>query len=184
MANRAEEIMDVAYRLLVEKGYHNFSYADIADEIGIRKASIHYHFATKDELVLRVVQRYRRGIHGQIAQLQAGDLSARAQFQLYLDFWQQALGVNTSDVCLCMHLGSEVPTLSAPIQAEVQGHFAELTAWVRDLLQASHVDARALDAEADAMVAAVHGAMLSARTFRDASYFSAISQQVLARLAA
>lgn len=185
MANRAEEILDSAYQLIVEKGYHGFSYADIADEIGIRKASIHYHFPTKDALVLAVVQRYRRGIHAQISQVKAGKLPPRDQLQAYLDFWEHSLGLNTNDVCLCMHLGSEVPTLPETVQKEVRDHFEELTEWITTLLESSDTsEDEDMRQEANAMVATIHGAMLSARTFHDVAYFTSISQQVLAHLAA
>ena len=43
-------ILDVAERLVQTRGFNGFSYADIAAEVGITKASLHYHFATKAEL--------------------------------------------------------------------------------------------------------------------------------------
>ncbi|MEM6867960.1 MAG: TetR/AcrR family transcriptional regulator [Cyanobacteria bacterium P01_C01_bin.121] len=40
------------------RGYSAFSYADISKQVGIRKASIHYHFASKEALVQALVKRY------------------------------------------------------------------------------------------------------------------------------
>ena len=40
----AERILDIAERLVQTRGFNNFSYADIATELGITKASLHYHF--------------------------------------------------------------------------------------------------------------------------------------------
>ena len=40
------------------RGIDGFSYADLAETVGIRKASIHYHFPTKDALADAVMRRY------------------------------------------------------------------------------------------------------------------------------
>ena len=42
--------MDSAQHLVQTRGYHAFSYADIAEEVGSRKASIHYYFPSKTDL--------------------------------------------------------------------------------------------------------------------------------------
>jgi len=51
----AEEILDLAETLIQTRGYSAFSYQDIADSLGIRKASIHYHFPSKTDLGIAVV---------------------------------------------------------------------------------------------------------------------------------
>ena len=54
----AEQILDLAEMLIQTRGYSAFSYQDISDSLGIRKASIHYHFASKTDLGIAVVDRY------------------------------------------------------------------------------------------------------------------------------
>src|SRR5215211_135610 len=46
----ADRILDLAERLVQTRGFNGFSYADIASELGLTKASLHYHFPTKAEL--------------------------------------------------------------------------------------------------------------------------------------
>ena len=52
-------LLDLAETLIRKRGYDGFSYADIASDAGIRKASIHYHFPTKPDLGLAVLDRYK-----------------------------------------------------------------------------------------------------------------------------
>ena len=40
------------------RGFNGFSYADIASELGITKASLHYHFPGKAELGEALIERY------------------------------------------------------------------------------------------------------------------------------
>src|SRR6185295_9686526 len=54
-----QRILDLAEELLLSRGYEGFSYQDIADAIGIRKASIHHHFASKEDLGSAIVERSR-----------------------------------------------------------------------------------------------------------------------------
>jgi AcrR family transcriptional regulator len=54
---RKEEILDVATRLFAEKGYEGTSMNDVAARVGMRKASLFYHFATKDLLYEAVIDR-------------------------------------------------------------------------------------------------------------------------------
>ncbi len=54
----ATRILDVAERLVQTRGFNGFSYADIAAELHITKASLHYHFASKAELGEALILRY------------------------------------------------------------------------------------------------------------------------------
>ena len=54
---RKEEILDVATRLFAERGYDGTSMNDVAERVGMRKASLFYHFATKDALYEAVLDR-------------------------------------------------------------------------------------------------------------------------------
>ena len=46
VSSTADDILACARSLIVAGGYNGFSYADIADVVGIRKPSIHHHFAS------------------------------------------------------------------------------------------------------------------------------------------
>ena len=63
----AEKILDVSERLVQLRGYNAFSYADVAKAVGIRKASLHHHFATKADLGRALVVRYREAFLSALA---------------------------------------------------------------------------------------------------------------------
>ena len=56
--NTAELILDAAQVLVQEVGFNGFSYAHIAEKVGIRTASIHYHFPNKEDLGEALITRY------------------------------------------------------------------------------------------------------------------------------
>ncbi len=54
---RKEEILEVATRHFAERGYDGTSMNDVAEAVGVRKASLFYHFETKDALYEAVLDR-------------------------------------------------------------------------------------------------------------------------------
>ena len=54
----SERILDVAEELVQTRGLNAMSYADIAERLDITKASLHYHFPSKADLVRALVARY------------------------------------------------------------------------------------------------------------------------------
>jgi TetR/AcrR family transcriptional regulator, cholesterol catabolism regulator len=54
-AKSRREILDAAARLLRSQGYKATTLRDIAEEVGIRAASIYYHFESKEEIASTVM---------------------------------------------------------------------------------------------------------------------------------
>src|SRR5215467_907739 len=54
---RRDEILDEATRLFAERGYEGASMADLAERVGLRKASLFHHFPSKDVLYAAVLER-------------------------------------------------------------------------------------------------------------------------------
>ncbi len=79
-ANTATRILDVAERLMQTRGFNGFSYADIAAEVRITKASLHYHFATKAELGRTLIERYSGAFQSALQKIarERSDAPARA----------------------------------------------------------------------------------------------------------
>jgi len=46
----ATRMLDSAEELVQRRGFNGFSYADVAGDLGVTKASLHYHFRSKAEL--------------------------------------------------------------------------------------------------------------------------------------
>ncbi|WP_375788292.1 TetR/AcrR family transcriptional regulator [Bradyrhizobium sp. Pha-3] len=181
----SERILDVAQSLIVAGGYNGFSYADISDAIGIRKASIHHHFPTKAELVSALVDRYRQQTELGLNALREQSASPVDQLQSYVNFWQACIRDATLPFCVCAMLAGEMPMLPDEVASRVRAHFDHLVGWLTSVLKAG-ADQHLLrpDEEAQMLMASVHGAMLSARAFDDPGLFAAIVKPQVARLLA
>ena len=189
LSPKAAEIAACARSLIATRGYNGFSYADIAEAVGITKASIHHHFPSKAELVRCVVAAYRAEAQVGLAALAAQVPDPAARLRAWMGFWQACLRERTLPFCICAMLATEMPTIPEEIGVEVRGHFDDLSQWLAQLLAdgaRAHQFALRSTApvEALALMAAIHGAMVSARAYDDAAVFVAISDGLVERLSA
>ncbi|MEP6504784.1 MAG: TetR/AcrR family transcriptional regulator [Betaproteobacteria bacterium] len=185
----ATQIVASARLLLATRGYNGFSYADIAEAVGISKPSIHHHFPSKAELVRRVVVGYREEALAGLNGLNAQVADPVARLQGWTHFLQTCLRDGTLPFCICAMLATEMPTIPAEVGAVVRGHFDDLSGWLAALLaEGAHAGRFTLHAaaptEASAFMAAIHGAMISARAYGDPGLFATISDALVARLRA
>jgi len=176
-------IMDTAQRLMQERGYNAFSYADIAGEVGVRKASIHHHFPSKGELARRVVARYRADTLALLVAIDRETGGPRHKLERYVALYRE-MAHEGPRICLCALLAAETPTLPEGARAEVRGFYADHEAWLARVLQ-DGVSAGALrvvdpvTTAAGLVLAGVEGAMLSARAHSDPARFDAIARRLL-----
>jgi TetR/AcrR family transcriptional repressor of nem operon len=171
----------------MSRGYNGFSYADIAEAVGIRKASIHHHFAGKNDLAVAVVEQSRAVIRAQVEQLAQAEPDAADQLRAYARYWERCIADDNAPFCVAAMLAAELPSLPADVAASVRAHFVELTEWLSQLLalgarQGSVTLAGLPDDEANAFMAAIYGAMLSARAFADPGTFVTVTETLLNRL--
>lgn len=131
----AEQILDVAETLIQTRGYSAFSYQDIADALGIRKASIHYHFPSKTDLGVAVVSRYIDRFDTALREVAGnGQLSSMAMLDLYTQPYLEFARA-PDRVCLCGALAGEMMALPPGMRERVDHFFTSHQAWLAKLLK-------------------------------------------------
>lgn len=186
---QATRILDCTRSLITAGGYNAFSYADISADVGITKASIHHHFAKKSDLVTVLVRRYRVAAAEGLAALDAAVADPLARLQSYAAWWSACIADSSQPLCLCAMLGAELPVLPAEVAAEVRLHFTHLAGWLEAVMAAGQASGclrlpASAAVQAQAFLATVHGAMLSARACGNPALFESIVGATVAQLAA
>jgi TetR/AcrR family transcriptional repressor of nem operon len=185
----AERILQTAKALIIDRGYAAFSYADIADTVQIRKASIHHHFPTKANLVVAVLTAHRERFLLATQSLTQKVDDPLARLQAYVHHWEGCIRDKSQPFCIAALLAAELPGLPAEVRAEVQKHFTALNEWLRETLEEG-VRKRTVklqgspEDEAQMFMATVHGAMLSARALGNCDVFQAVTAGAIQRISA
>lgn len=187
-SSTADDILACAQALIVTGGYNGFSYADIAGVVGIRKPSIHHHFPSKADLVTTLVTRYRQAAEEGIGNLEHAVPAPLDQLRAYIGYWKTCIGDASAPFCVCALLAGELPVLPEQVALQVRGYFRFLSGWLTGVLergarQGTITLATTPAVEAEAFMATVHGAMLSARAYGDTGVFGTIMEAQLDRLA-
>ena len=178
-----ERILDAAERLVQTRGYNGFSYADVAAELGITKAALHYHFPSKAELGHALIERYATRFMAALAQLDATVEDPAAKLAAYEQVYADVLGAGR--MCLCGMLAAEYRTLPVTMQEDVQRFFDDNEAWLEAVLTAGRragtvrFEGSPRDA-ARMIVSGLEGAMLIAQPFGDIDRFRSAADQLMA----
>src|SRR5512138_339735 len=133
-ADTSQRILDIAERLVQTRGYNGFSYADIAQELSVTKASLHYHFPAKADLGKRLIERYQRNFLAALARIDADTRAAAAKLRRYAALYADVLATNR--MCLCGMLAAEFATLPEPMRDELRRFFDDNERWLTAVLQA------------------------------------------------
>ena len=181
----APRILDVAERLVQVRGFNGFSYADIAAELQITKAALHYHFASKAALGEALIARYADRFMGALASLDTADGTVRAKLDSYAGLYLQVL--RNRKMCLCGMLAAEYQTLPQPMQDAVIRFFDQNESWLESVLEQGRADGSLHFADsardiARMIVGGLEGAMLVARPYGDIARFQAAAANLLAGL--
>jgi TetR/AcrR family transcriptional repressor of nem operon len=163
-ADTKQAIMDAARAVVQAHGYSGLSFRDLGKEVGIKSASIHYHFPTKGDLGAALARRYTDDALAYFDELLAASKDPAICLRKYTDVFRSAL-MNNNRMCLCGIMAAEHDDLPAEVKVEV-ARFTEVNIqWLTTLLssQESSKGKAALQQRAQGIFAAIQGAQLVAR---------------------
>ncbi len=129
-------IMDAAQELIQRGGANAMSYQDISEAIGIRKASIHHHFPTKDSLIEAVIQRFAAYFLGLVDAIVGSKMDPATKLRRYAGLFEATLCEGKQDkACLCGMLGAELSSLGSPSAAGVRRFYRDNEARLARILE-------------------------------------------------
>ena len=183
-------IMDVAQDLIQRRGVNGMSFKDISDAVKIRKASIHHHFASKQDLVEALVTRYRKDFGALLDGILASRAKAKSKLLRYGALFEGTLQADNQDKsCLCGMLASEVFSLDEGPTRSVRGFMQDNVAFLTKILKEGKEDGSlairgSVGDSASMVLAAFEGGLLVARADGGPEQLSAIIRNLVSLLTA
>lgn len=161
---KASEILDVAETQMRKGGFDAVSFRDLATAVGVKSASVHYHFPAKTDLGQAVVARYANRILDSLGD-PTDKRSLASKLKLLFGVYTKALHEGDA-VCLCVQLGAEARYLPDDVNTEVVAFFDGLIGWTTNALTGHTTPAKARKL-ATHIISAQQGAMVLAVTTDD-----------------
>ncbi|MEB3272326.1 MAG: TetR/AcrR family transcriptional regulator [Prochlorothrix sp.] len=168
----ATQILDIAQNLLQSRGYSAFSYADISEQVGIRKASIHYHFPSKEDLVRRLIQYHRKGWEQTCDRICQSHDQPVPKLLAFVNLYR--LELQQHQLNLGGMLAADFQTLSPLLQTELQRFLQHREDWLSQVLAEGEAAQLwrcqpSVTVETQGLLSLLQGAQLLARTAPDPS---------------
>lgn len=182
------QIVEIAERLLQLRGFNAFSYQDIADELGIRKASLHYHFPSKADLGVALAERHANRA---LSILQSIDALHLTPWQQLDAFFKPFIDLAKSCELMCPGgvMAAEFETLPPVMQDRMSEFFVIIHTWLTRVLSQGRDNGQFYFGtdpmvKADAIIAMLEGSILIAKTRRNADFIDPLILDIKTSLGA
>lgn len=171
-----DAIVDMANKLLIERGYNAFSYKNISKEIGIKTSSIHYHFPVKTDLGIAVIKLHQQALEHTIGKT-AGK-TAVEKLGILFSYYKKL--VEADKVCIVGALTSDINTLEDPLRIELIAFANSVVDWAADILhegkeQNTFYPVKDIALKAKLLIANLMAIVQVARIEKDSKSFDSMS---------
>jgi len=159
-----EAIMAAARTTVQRDGYNALSFRDLASEVGIKSASVHYHFPTKPDLAEALANRYCEDMTTFLEEVSQNAKTTEAALETYVALFRSGLD-GTNRMCVIGMMSAEVNALPPSVTVQLE-RFAQInTDWLQNVLAIKNprMAKDKLEARALAIYASIEGAQLIAR---------------------
>lgn len=173
-----EKILEAAEKRVRGVGFAEMSFRDLAKDVGIKSASVHYHFPTKPDLGEALVTRYAEQFKEELDRIDQIELGAA--LDAFVGLYSKALVLGES-ICLCAVMGAEAIGLPENVNARTKAFFEMNKAWLETLLTEHGVEHAA--ETANLIVAALEGGMIVASTSKKRAIFEQVAEAAIRRVA-
>ncbi|WP_312608335.1 TetR/AcrR family transcriptional regulator [Agrobacterium pusense] len=174
--NAREAILAAARQMAQSHGYGGLNFRDLASAVGIKAASIYYHFENKADLGAAVAQRYWEDTAADLDDLLAASPDPKTALRQYPQIFRRSLE-SGNRLCLGSFMSAEYDDLPDIVTKQVQAFADVNVAWLGKVLSAAALaDTGRTEDRARAIFAAVAGAQLLARSRSDIGLFDSLME--------
>lgn len=133
MSVTREKILELGEELILTKGYNGFSYQDISTAMGIKNAAVHYYFPSKETLGTSILKTNSQRFEEMVENMQNRGFDEWHQLDAFMKIYLKSS--RESKICIIGSLGTDVNTLSEPMQQELQKMVERILSWLTETLE-------------------------------------------------
>jgi TetR/AcrR family transcriptional repressor of nem operon len=153
-------------------GYNNFSFRELAADVGIKSASVHYHFPTKEDLGAELARQYTDTFMNALGDPMELTSAGKNPIEIYTQQFRSSLLIDKK-MCLCGLLGAESDSLPNKVRTETKRFFSANIAWLEQAHAAIEPnDHQQAKINAVKTVSLLEGAMMISKTLDDVEIFN------------
>ena len=178
MSDTEQLILNSTEDMIRQGGYNGFSFRNIADSIGIKSSSVHYHFETKEKLGAATTKRYTENFMTALGDPQQLKEDGINPVFYYITAFRNAI-ISDKGMCLCGILGTETSMLPDSIVAELKNFFEKNIEWLESAYNQIGYAEDSLKSRALQTLSLLEGAMVISTTTKDLNSFDLATTQLV-----
>ncbi|MDC3180641.1 TetR/AcrR family transcriptional regulator [Gammaproteobacteria bacterium] len=188
MIDTRQKIIDEGSHLIQTRGYHAFSFKDISHKVGIKTASIHYHFPTKSDLVKAIVISQREATATHLNQIISHpNLTEKEKIHTVCQGILENTYMTEQKMCLAGMLAIDVQTLQPEVAQEVRALLNLIEEKLYQIISngiktnefRNNINAKST---AHVLIAMIEGTLLLTRLYQDKNRFTDVMEVITSRL--
>jgi len=162
--DKRTQIVEIATQLAATKGFNAFSHRELAEHIGIKSSSVHYHFPKKEDIGIAMMDFYLSEV-----ELYLANIKNETSIKKLEKFCQLFINTAKSEqkICLAGMLSSDHTTLGEGLQSRVKKFFTFVEGWIAEQVVELGKDQIQADEFAKVLIGTLEGTLLSARLYSE-----------------
>lgn len=176
-ADKEQAILKVAQDMIRQGGYNSFSFRNIADAVGIKSSSVHYHFATKEDLAVAVTRNYTDNFLAGVGDPDELHRQGKHPVALYIQGFRNA-AEEDKGMCLCGVLGAEMDVLPEAVVNETRAFFRRNIDWLKRAFELTG-EPDGAEARAVNTLCVLEGAIIASNVLGELSVFDTATSSIV-----
>ena len=137
MADNRERLEQAALTAVQRGGIKGLSFRTLAEDIGIKSSSVHYHFPEKSDLARALIERYSREFFLMLSDIESKRWGLNRKLKAFIAIFEEV--ASNDKLCLCGMMAAEFEQLDTANRDLLAQYFKNTEKWLSDLLE-SHQD--------------------------------------------
>lgn len=176
--NTRDKIIQLAQEAIASRGYSSFSFRELAAELDIKSASIHYHFPTKVHLGVAVARAWRERLAFALDQIAANSSGPQQAIEGWIAIYRQE-AATSQRMTVCTMLAAEIKNLPDEIQHEMKAFYALNLGWIEARLAEMGLGSEVKQDKSRQLFALLQGGLIGAKGQNDLAYFDVVAKAVM-----
>ncbi|NLQ17083.1 TetR/AcrR family transcriptional regulator [Marinomonas sp. M1K-6] len=165
------KLLDAAEGFIVQGGYNAFSFRDLAEAVGIKSASVHYHYPTKEDLVAAVMARYTELFSQLLPDPNDNVLDPKRLLKGFIDGFKAKI-VDQKNMSICTVLASDKRLLPESVGRELAGFYQLKLNWLAQIfVRLGYTEGESALVQASQLLACLHGASILVQGTNQPDFF-------------
>ncbi|MBK5114646.1 MAG: TetR/AcrR family transcriptional regulator [Candidatus Heimdallarchaeota archaeon] len=182
MTETKERIIETARELMLTKGFKGFSFNEVAEKVGIRKASIFHYFVSKEKLGIELIKNDRERFAGWVKRKESLE-TPEEKLEQYFSLLKRLFSSNDQICTLCI-LFAEYTVLPKKMQQEMKGLYNDEIDWISLVLKEglqtkTYTFKETPEEKAIFILASLHGIIQTSRLTPDFSIYDIVVKQLI-----